>query len=62
MRDLSFNLLCMIGTIYLLCRVTIFLKTLVQLTLNSKETDNKLTKDDFSELCCCSLTSVSDSK
>lgn len=41
MHELSFNILCLIGTIYLLWRVTIFLKNLLQLICKFKELANK---------------------
>ncbi len=56
MYELIFNILCLIGMIYLLWRITIFFKTLLQLFWKSKKLVNKSTKDKISELCHCNFT------
>ena len=61
MHELSFNILCLIGIIYLLWRITIFFKTLLQLVWKSKSWVNKSTEDKISELCHCNFTVFGDS-
>lgn len=61
MHELSFNILCLIGIICLLWRITIFLKTLLQLVWKSKSWVNKSTEDKISELCHCNFTVFGDS-
>jgi len=62
MYELSSNILCLIGAIYLLCRISIFLKTLLQLIWKPKQLANKSTEDKISELCHCNVTVFSDSE
>ena len=61
MHELSVNVLCLIGIIYLLWRMTFFLRTLLQLFWKSKSWVNKSTEDKISELCHCNFTVFSDS-
>ena len=62
MYELSSNILCLIGAIYLLYRITIFLKTLLQLIWKPRKAVDKSTKDKISELCHCNFTVFSDSE
>jgi len=62
MHELSFNILCLIGTIYLFWRITTFLKILLQSLRKSKGSANKSTEDKISELCHCNLTVFGDSE
>ena len=61
MHELSFNILCLIGIIYLLWRITMFSKTLLQLVWKSKSWVNKSAEDKISELCHCNFTIFNDS-
>jgi len=61
MYELSSNIFCLIGIIYLLWRITIFFKTLLQLAWTSKSWINKSTKDKISELCHSNFTVFDDS-
>ena len=45
MRDLSFYILCLIGTIYLFWRVGAFFKTLLQLIFKSENSEGKPVED-----------------
>jgi len=56
MYDLSFNVFCLIGIICLLWRITIFLKTLLQLLWKPKSRANKSIEDKITELCHCNFT------
>ena len=62
MYELSSNILCLIGAIYLLYRISIFLKTLLQLIWKPKQLANKSTEDKISELCHRNFTVFSDSE
>ena len=56
MYDLSFNIFCLVGIIYLLWRIIILFRSLLLLFLKSKSWDNKSTKEKISELCHCNFS------
>ena len=62
MYELIFYIFCLIGTIYLLCRFSVLLRTLLQLFSKSGKAADKSTKDKISELCHCSFSVFSDLK
>jgi hypothetical protein len=51
MNEASFYILCLIGTIYLLCRITIFLKTVLQLIWDPKSSSEKQPEGKMTESC-----------
>jgi hypothetical protein len=62
MYELSFYVLCLIGTIYLFWRITMFFKTLLRLFWSSRKSTNKSTEDKTSELRHCNSTVSNDSE
>ena len=51
MYELSSNILCLIGIIYLLWRIAMFFRSLLRLVWKSRRLLNKSTVDKVSELC-----------
>jgi hypothetical protein len=56
MDDLGFNILCLIGTVYLFWRIAAFFKNLLQLVRYLKEPINESVEDKIPELCNRNLT------
>jgi hypothetical protein len=62
MHELSFNILCLVGAIYLFYRITILLKTLWQGFFKPGKAVDNSTKDNISELYHSNLTAFGDSE
>jgi len=56
MYELSISILSLIGAIYLLWRIAMFLKTLLQLIFKPDKAVYKSANDKISELCYCNFT------
>jgi len=54
------HILCLMGAIYLVYRITIFLKILFQLIFKPNKMIDNSTKDKISELCHCNFTAFDD--